>query len=482
MAEEVDFLIVGGGLPGLLAAHQIKQSLPSSRVLLVEAAKEVGGLYRSVFVAELGAWVDLGMHVYYETGIEDYDTFIKSVLPPDSWSPMEGVWKDVAGIYWDGQLQKHSPYPDLRRRPLKLRLRALAAMAAQSVLACGSRAGARTAEELGRRQFGGEVFDRVIAPILGKLYETHPSELATIALKSPELRRLVIFGPKAVKILGRSRAFRSRLAYPDQFTLPFRRPPQAGYYPKAMAFGREVLEPVVLDLTTRGVDILTATSVVSVAKSEDGVWKLQLRDSQQSPEAPLVDVTSRSVVWCAPLSSCASAIGLDIPKPLTARVPSRKKHFAVALLEGDNRISPLYYFYVYDPGFDIFRVTNFGGYSTPPSALGENRFVLGVEVWSDRDLGDGEVIDRVKRELTAMGITDDRTRIAGTWLLSPKAPPHEPTIDNEQWHLELASAIRSYFGASGFVATGPFAKPDLFFLQDVLRDLYPSVEQLIGEK
>ena len=481
MSERVDFLIVGGGVPGLLAAHQILLRSPNSRVVLVEASEELGGLYRSFYVPEIEIWVDLGMHVYYETGIDEYDSFIKSLLPEDQWSPMAGNQKDIAGLYWEGALWKSSPYPDLRGRNLAFRFRAFSAIVLRAITTLSDESESFTAEELGVRQFGAYVFRHVLSPILRKLYVADPSKLASIGLKSPELRRVILFGPTLTRFLGLFPGLRSRIAFPDQLLLPFRRVAQAGLYPKATAFGKNVLEPMAIDLKRRGLEIRTGEAVLSLTKQEGGVGAV-LGSGNRARGATGKQITAQAVVWCAPLSACASAVGLEAPKTSKGLNPSRNKYFATVLLEGENSLSPLYYFYVYDPRFDTFRVTNYAGYSSVPKVLGNNRFILGVEIWSDVSLGEAEVLDKVQRELSTMGVSNAVTTVIGAWLLPQKAPPHEPTLDNEKWHIELASSLRHHFLDSNFVVTGPFVKPDLFFLQDVLRDLHPSIDELIGKQ
>jgi hypothetical protein len=358
----------------------------------------------------------------------------------------------------------------------------LLAIIARSISGLSNKNELLTAEDFGVGHFGTRVFQKVLRPILNKLYVGDPSTLASIALKSPELRRVVLFGPTFTRLLGLFPGLRSRIAFPDQLLLPFKRPAQAGYYPKATAFGRGVLDPMAIDLERRGLEIRTGEAVLSLNKEADGGVAAVLRSRTPSPDATNKQFSAKSVVWCAPLPACASAVGLESLKTPKGLTPSRNKYFATVLLEGENPLSPLYYFYVYDPRFDTFRVTNYAGYSSKLPVLGDQQFILGIEIWSHLGLGPAEVLDKIQGELIGMGVSNATNRILGSWLLPQKAPPHEPTLDNEKWHIEMASSLRDFFRDSNFIATGPFAKPDLFFLQDVLRDLHPSIDELIGKR
>ncbi len=58
-----DVLVIGGGFTGVHAAWEIERQRPAARVLLLEAAPELGGRARSVAVAD-GCALDLGAHYY----------------------------------------------------------------------------------------------------------------------------------------------------------------------------------------------------------------------------------------------------------------------------------------------------------------------------------------------------------------------------------------------------------------------------------
>ena len=104
--------VVGGGLPGLVAALVLSEK-PGARVCVVESGKSVGGLYASMDYGANGRF-DYGVHYLRETKVPQLDALLLGLLPRDEWEWNEGVRRDISGSYVLGRLQKNSPFIDLR--------------------------------------------------------------------------------------------------------------------------------------------------------------------------------------------------------------------------------------------------------------------------------------------------------------------------------------------------------------------------------
>ena len=167
--SRADYVVVGAGIPGLLAAERLSRRNPDSRVVVVEAAAQIGGLYKSVHLSDLDLSVDLGMHVYYETGVQDFDTAIRSTLPESKWSDMSGVKKDVAGIFWRGKLHTDNPYPDLRGAPFLHRALTVIRLSLAAFQEFMRPQFERDAESFAIAHFGRKLYEEVYKPILLKL-------------------------------------------------------------------------------------------------------------------------------------------------------------------------------------------------------------------------------------------------------------------------------------------------------------------------
>jgi protoporphyrinogen oxidase len=468
MNESYDYLVVGAGVPGLITAKYLKLKNSKSRIAIVDFSDEVGGLYKSEFISDLNVWVDFGMHIYYESGIEDFDSIIKEVLSTEKWNILSGNKKDIAGIFWRGELIKSHPYPDLRNEPIQKKTIYIARLISLAILSKFSRNTPENAKEYAKRHFGSTIYEEVIKPILEKLYVSNPKDLNSVSLISPELRRVAITNEWFTKKLSFFKSLRLRLAYPSQFSMPFQRDRiQSGYYPKESGFGHQVLTPLYNDLHNLGIDLFLSSRVSSILKVDKN---LEVKIDTKSKEKTL---TIGKIIWTASVLPLIQLLSLPIKK--SPQIMSHKKKiFFVALLKGENTISPLYYFYVYDKNFSTFRVTNYKEY-TNFSNLEFDQYLLGIEFWVDADKQNNDTIENVSKELYNLGILKN-SQIVKICRMSDMPHPPEPTNNNVNFIREIQEAVSDTRYRENLVLSGPFLEGNDFFLQDILRTLKQKLD------
>ena len=477
--QDIDYLIVGAGIPGLCAASHLKASERGLSVSVVEFSGGPGGLYKSTFIEDLGMFVDFGMHVYYESGVEEFDGFIRSALPESEWITLEGNKKDLAGIYWRGLLRKQHPYPDFRNESSLRRCDLIVRIIFASVRAKFSNSNPQTARELSNFQFGKKIHETVIAPILEKIYISESQSLDKIALTTPELRRIAVLNERWTMALSFFKGLKARLAYPDQFTIPLKRSKvQSGWYPRKQGFGQQVILPLANKLKSEGVDLHFNTSVTSIEKFEDG-FNIGLTELGQDERR----IFAKRIVWCAPIFPLASLLKIEPLNAPNINKPSvtRRKLFASVLMSGNNNIDPIYYFYVYDAGFKTFRVTNYCAYSDD-SQIPEGHFLLGIEFWlDDQGTEEHEIIIGIEKEIKSFGISEN-ANIVKIWLLPMLVLPPEPARVSVDLISRIASQISKAHDSREFTLSGPFVRSNVFFLQDVLRDLKIELDETIRSR
>ena len=294
--KQASFVIVGGGLPSLVLAHLLHVSKNNPRpVLVVEKSSQLGGQFRSE--ANLnGKYFDLGMHIYYETGFEEIDSVVRSLLPDEGWNFLEGNRRDIAGIYFDGSLQVNSPYPDVRKTiggsegVSRYFLDLSSTLEARGTLAEEG----DTALEVLTSRFGPLLAKEVFAPILEKLYSTNASMLHPLATRLTKMDRVVLFDEITTSELMKSHEFRKRIAYPSQLTLPdVRTSNYRGVYPKKFGFG-SVVELLTSRLRDMGVEFMTNTTVTEVCSEIGGrVSSLRLTNEEED----LMIEVGEGLVW-----------------------------------------------------------------------------------------------------------------------------------------------------------------------------------------
>src|SRR5438874_11095113 len=114
--DAISNLVVGGGISGMLQALLLANA--KRKVTLIERARDLGGLFKSMHTP-FGP-LDHGIHILYETGIEEIDRLIRELLSPDDWISLDVQRKDIAGNYFRGCLNLESIFADIRalERPI----------------------------------------------------------------------------------------------------------------------------------------------------------------------------------------------------------------------------------------------------------------------------------------------------------------------------------------------------------------------------
>jgi len=293
------------------------------------------------------------------------------------------------------------------------------------------------------------------------------------------MRRIALLGKRSTKALSKFSGLKSRLAYPDQFLMPLKRSKiQCGWYPKKLGFGENVIHPLTKVLESAGVDFFFGTNVTAISKVAKG-----FDVTMTSNEYGETKLTTKKIIWCAPVIPLARLLNIQISKRANGdqAKAGRKKYFASVLMKGFNSIDPVYYFYVYEPGFSIFRITNYCAYSDDPQ-IPQGHFLLGIEYWVDEiNHNDADLVIGINIELESLGITRD-SEIIKTFILPPLALPPEPDSASVDMICALASQISASDLGCEIALSGPFVRNNVFFLQDVLRDLKIELDSTIRKR
>jgi protoporphyrinogen oxidase len=220
-------VIIGAGMSGMLAARYIKAQQPQQSVILIDHARSPGGMYRGLDLPGFG-YCDQAMRMLYETGIGHFDALMHDILPKEAWHLYPDNYKDIAGIYWQGALQSHSPYIDLRRLPADAYRRCEQALW-QAITIEHTDPPANAAVYC-KRRFGDGIAPYLEA-VLEKLYGMPADALDVVAASQPAMDRVVLYDEEAMRLHMQDERLRSILAWPDQLTLPVKRhPPQSALY------------------------------------------------------------------------------------------------------------------------------------------------------------------------------------------------------------------------------------------------------------
>jgi protoporphyrinogen oxidase len=464
-------VIIGSGLSGLMLARMVKLYRdPEAEIIIVERDETIGGQYGSFNYKEHG-YFDIGMHIYYESCIPEIDRLFTDLLPDSEWNILEGNYKDIQGLFFKGKLQIDTPCVDLRNLPEEEWKK----YAAEIFLTIKKNQTkelptAANAYEVVKHHFGKVVADEIFLPILEKLYLTHPSNLDELATLFTPINRVALFEKDIMLDLMKSDGVRSRVCYPDQFTLPsYRTNNYRGFYPKKYGMFT-VLEKLRSLLESQGVRFLTSSTVSNLEIEDNFAKSVTIKDKKGNMET----IPVKELFWTAGLPSLAHALNID-----TSDIVYDKKHtesmYVNFLFNKMPAMDKLYYFYCFDKGYRTFRVTNYTNYC--PAAAGQRGYPVCVELWTQGDDSKEEedILSLAITELKSFGVIDDTYKVIFSKVEKTMGAGFPlPSVRNIGNMNTISKRIKEC-GINNVISTGVLSEKNVFFIKDVLIDAYKKV-------
>jgi protoporphyrinogen oxidase len=465
-------IIIGSGLSALMLARMIKAYKdPDAEIVIVERDDKVGGQFSSINYGEHG-WFDHGMHIYYESCIPEIDTLFTDLFPENEWNILEDNAKDIAGLFYRGKLQINTPYPDLRTISESDWKKYIADILFTAKKNFGTGLGSEaSAYDILEHHFGKTVADEIFAPILEKLYLTSGKDLDQIATLLTTINRVALFDEKIMLDLMQSPAIRSRICFPNQFTLPpYRTTKQRGFYPKKYGmFG--VIDKFKTQLEAQGVKFITSAGVTDLKIEDNKVTSMTVTAKNENMVFSGID----KIYWTAGLPSIAAALKIDM-SDLKYDKKKTEAYYVNFLFDKSPDMDKLYYFYCFDKDYRSFRITNYSAYC--PDAAGKRGYPVCAEIWaldSDPKTGEG-ICDLALNELKAFGVIKDHK------VLFSKAEKLQgggfplPSLKNMNNMRIIRERIKKS-GITNLISTGVLSEDNVFFIKDVLMDTYKKVKE-----
>ncbi len=440
-------------MSGMLAALLIKSKKPAVDIVILEQSGQPGGNYREVAPEGFGH-CDFAMRFIYETGIAELDRIIRAILPEKEWHIFPDNEKDIAGIFWRGQLQEYSPYLDLRRLPeteyLQCKndiLRNLGQPAKPAI----------NAAEYLLQRYGKTVAGYLIA-VLEKLYCLPATELDISATHQPTMNRVILYAEDKMRTLINDETARSVIAWPNQLTLPIKRiPPQNGLYPRRFGMNH-VINAMYRQLLDQHVRFIFNARLT--ASGKENITLIQLENGEKL-EGPSLVIAANGVHSAFKLLNPEAS-----PSP-----PPQPSWLVYLRVSQKPEMGRLYHFYCLDKGYATFRLTHYYNYC--PDAFDGTGYPLCIELWSD-DASADNAMARARKELVQMNLLP-----VGCEVVSQAAFPTHNL--HGLCSLEYISKIREMRtevkrrAPGNMMTIGPFAEEGVMLLYDVWRDMYQKI-------
>lgn len=458
-----DGLVIGGGISGLLAAWRLRRRDPRLRIAVVEQAATLGGILAGFDYPEAGLYFDQGTHIFRECGRSDIDAFMLAAPDPRQLIHFPVGEGDLAGSVFDGRLQEHSHFPDLRLRADWPELRDAIERHVDRGMAPTDPLAARLepALEVSATRFGSLYTQRVMGPLLEQLYKQPADRLAWFGALLPGLTRTIVHGQDDWALRCGAPAYRAVVGVPDQRALPLAwRQGQRSFYSRERG-SRAFIDGIARALSGQGVEFLTHARIRSLDPGS-GQFELAMADGSVRR-----DVAGR-VLMASGVVGAARLLGVDIApfgfeRPLKHRVLN-------LLLDAPSR-SPLCYLYGLDQGSTFYRITNYRAFC---GDAGDCR--LSVELLGEGSDDVPAVARGVVDQLLRLGfLATAEYRFADMRLLPMGFPL--PSVRNLGAmaalgrHLADTLPVRVVLGGIG-------ASPGLFFNNEVVVDMCARVDAM----
>lgn len=464
--------IAGAGLTGLMCALKIKLDDPSRDVVVFERAPYAGGMYNSVDYGE-GIVFDHGMHVVYESCNSEIDKLYRFVMPESDWNIYEDNEKDIAGLFFNGKLQTHSHYIDLRSFPKSKKDEFLSSIV--NSLKAGSPESKKSSLDILHGQFGSSLANEIHAPLLEKMYGFSAKDLDAFMIKATSLDRVILLDSDVVSHLMDCHAIRSRIAFPDQLNLPIRRiNNQKALYPKKFGM-KYFIQRILQKLRSLGVEVLLSTTVENLNFNNERISRLQLRTNTDS----IISVAINNMIWSAGIPSLSAFLKIDTTDLVFDK--GSGVIYVNVLLDQPPIMDRLYYFYCYDANFSTFRVTNYSSYC--PDASSTGKYPICIEIWPSKigleksQISSEQAIQIALKEMAMFGIIRDTHQVL--FACAEKSAGDFPilTIRNSENYQITRDRIKNQ-EIKNLVNVGLMAENGLFFLPDILNDAFSKLESI----
>lgn len=457
------YVIIGGGISGLVAAKNIRLHAANAKITLIEKSSQLGGLLSGIRYADDAMYFDQGTHISRETGNALVDAFIMNAVP-DAMRITYAVGQgDDAGAVFHGALQTNSHFPTLSKHA---DLQAIATAIEAHVAAmhqppqCSRIEAFTVASE---RYFGMDYTHSILAPILEHMYQCPKADLAWFAAVLPGLTRTITQTEEAWHITAQHAHYRAVLGFPDQRTLPDRyRSPMRSFYAK-MDGSRAFIDGMARALLEDGITLLTNHSITHFSASESKL-------TCTTPEGTSITLHADHLINTSGIVGTAHLLGMN----LADYQMQRPKPVRILNFLAKNKLTTnIAYFYGLDSATDFYRVTNYQAILDDTSDMR-----VTVEVIGERAETDAALASMIAQQLEAAGFMEAASaRCLGVHLLLAGFPL--PTTHNFAMLARLRDAIKEK-NIQNLSICGIGSEPDNFFQNEIVLDTVDKIGRLFS--
>lgn len=459
-------IVVGSGISGLLAA--VISARKNRKTILLEAAPQVGGALRTFDYGSFGRF-DYGMHNVLVPETAGLKELLEEFVIDPRWNPLRGNKRDLAGIFWQGNIQYGTPYPMVSSLPENVYREGMAPFINQLL---SNENGCLSATELSQNRFGKIYSEAIVEPILEKIFYCKATELHRTAADIVPLKRLGLFNETLALDLLNTEIFRARIAFPEQRRLPEEKSSgRSAYYPRQMGISL-IVDQLLESFVANGGEVIVSSFVKGLGFNDDSSVDVSIESSGSLCTLRATE----GIIWTAGPWGLCKALGISTPTKRDA--PPSTVLVNMVLKKIPSALKDLYYLYCYDAGFRSFRITCYSNFC--PEFQRSGGYPLSVEMLYplNPQIDSQGVQNDCLQELAQMGICNksDVSFIQVEHLREHGFPM--PSLDNVAGLGEMQKKLTNQL-PKNVLFTGIQSREGLFFQTDVMIDTYEKVSAWI---
>ena len=428
-------VIVGGGIAGIFSS--LVYSAKGYEVVLVEKAKELGGLLRSQELFEKNLFYDYGTHLLSETGNKQIDDFLFSGLETISFDYLK------VGSYHKGLYNKNGFISD---ENLENREECL-----KELLGSEPKDSYNNLEEQLENTFGHGYTNYLLAPAIEKFFFTSVKDLEINSQGLFGLSRIIVGDSEQTKELKKQKRFDDILAYHSYKEGASSR---KSMYPKQGGVGSWI-KSMQKSLEKANVQIITEAEIGEINTNGNSISGIEINNETHSLS---------KLVWTIPPFFLMSKVGVKVVTSPPKRLTSSIFHYLV----DEIYLTDLFYFQCYDPSLKSFRITLYDNYSKGV----EDKYRVSVEVLLETPPDNVEKLqEEIFQELVTMSVFSDKAKVIDkTYDIYPNGFP-VLTKQFVESSLEQYQAVMNNFNNVEIYGKG---NGRTWFMNDIMHDIYNS--------
>lgn len=456
MSKRYDEVVVGAGIAGIVVG--LLKARQGQKVALIDTAKKPGGLMSTYFTPD-GKHFDYGTHLLSELAIEDLDDLLFNCVRNDDWHQYDYL---KSGHYTRNTLCATSPVIDATTLDERNYLKAMFELVDATA---NPREGHATLAEQLCACFGDTIYQSLLKPAVEKLFFADANDLAPNSHLLYGLARVQGFSAEAVRVLKNLPELNDVLAFRSHLE---GKTGQTRFYPKHGGIGQWV-EMLIEKFQAFGGDLYLGVEINDLQQQAGNISAITLTDTHSGTSETL---ELSHLTWTVAPFHLLRLANLQSQLPAQSAADlTFLDSWLVHLVVDKAPITDLHYYCNYDPKFSHFRSTL---YSNMQGVEKQGEHRVTIEIFTESSNDASVSAQEILQELIDCQVFPDGSQVIYENIdRLPRSFP-VPTVAFRQQQQAQTQCLQDNLKNVELYGK---ARGDIFFMNDVILDVYHHVNQ-----